>query len=117
MGKFIGEKEIKDIQGNEVTFMDDTIEYYTDKQLSYLVTDEAKDATAMRWLLLDNIVPEIYDIFTAHNIKKWDFNAVMNSIVWTYNMAFNKSVSKAFGTYDEKLPSESCVEQTLWENQ
>lgn len=98
---YIGEKEIKEINWNDVSFVDGTMGYYTDTQLKYMVTEESKDLTAQRDLLLDNIVPEMIMILKNHNVRKWDIQAIFQSTVWTFNNKFLSTVWKAFWTYRE----------------
>lgn len=99
---YIGDKEIKVLKKGVVTFVDGSQETYTEKQISYLITKEPKDLTQLRDIVLDNIIPEIMDIFEAHNIKKWDLGSILQWVTDTYNFAFLEAIGKAFGTYEEK---------------
>lgn len=98
---YIWEKEVKSIKGNLVTFKDKTEWTYTDAQLEYLVTDDSQDDSSLRLLMLNQIIPDVIDVFKKHDIKKGDIQAIMNAVVWQYNETFNIAVGKAFGTFEE----------------
>jgi len=78
--QYIGEKEIKGIEKNVVTFADDSQEEFTEKQLTYLVTEEVTDPSEQRELVLKNTVPEVFEVLKKHNIRYGDLDAVINSI-------------------------------------
>ena len=112
MNKYIWEKEVKTIQeDNIVVFADDTTKYFTDKELAYSLTDEPKDATAFRDLMLDTIVPKMLEVFDEYNIRKWDIQLVIQEIVSTYNNTFNIAVGKAFWTFEEWKHSDFFPEE------
>lgn len=67
---YIGEQEIKGIEKNVVTFADDTTKEYTEKQLTYLVTEEPKDLSAVRDLMITNILPDMIKVLADHNVRK-----------------------------------------------
>lgn len=98
---FIWEKEVEKIEENTVSFKDGTVEDFTDRQLQYIVTDEATDLSGMRALLLENAVGDFMTILEDHNIKKVDLEPILDGITASYNDAFLQAVGKAFGTYDE----------------
>ena len=56
---FIGSKAIERIDWTTVYFATGDKKEYTDKALSYIVTEELQDPTAYRQLVLTNILPEI----------------------------------------------------------
>lgn len=113
---YIWEKEVSKIDGNLVTFTDDTTKTFTEKQLSYLVTEEPKDATAIQGLMLDNIVPEIFQVLLEHNVRKWDINAIVQTLIWSYNQNFNIAIWKAFWTFKEWAYPESYPENITMED-
>jgi hypothetical protein len=103
---YIGQKEVKGLKDNVVTFADETEKTYTEKQLKYLITNEPKDLTQLQELLIKAIVPEIMDTLEEHDIMKWDFSAVMAAVASSYNETFYKAIWKAFGTYEEGIHHE-----------
>lgn len=113
---YIGEKEVEKIDWTVVTFKDETTGTYTEKQLSYLVTEEPKDASALQGLMLDNIVPDIFQILLEHNVKKWDINAIVQTFIGSYNQNFNIAIGKAFGTFVEWQYPESYPENITMED-
>lgn len=110
--KFIWELEVKGIVDGIVTFTDDTEVFYTEKQLSYMVTDEPKDLTAQRELVLDNVVPEvlaaiqsevigeeptnivakILEVIEKHNIRRGDFAAIMDRTSYKFKLILDTTV-------------------------
>jgi len=132
---YIGQKEIKSIDNTVVTFTDDTTKTYTEKQLSYMVTDEPKDLSEERDLLLSNIIPEIISavqkgdfdnendiiidilgILQNHNIRFGDFDSILANVFMkfdsifkgvgsSFNQGFLESLGKAYGTYTEWEPA------------
>lgn len=108
--KYFWQKAIERTVGNIIFFEDGTGKVLSDKQMEYLVTDEPKDLTQMRDLVLDNVIPDIMWVLIAHNIRKGDVQSVVNGILASYNQTFLKAVGKAFGTYEEWEPVESYPE-------
>jgi len=108
--QYIWEKEIVKIDGNFVEFTDGTVSKYTEKQLSYLVTEEPKDATQIRDLLLKAITPELLDILDKHDVRKWDLQAIFDTLFGSYNQTWYVAIAKAFWTYREWVYPETLVE-------
>jgi leucyl aminopeptidase (aminopeptidase T) len=52
---FIKDREIETIDGTKVTFKDGAVEEFTEKQLEYIVTDEAKDDTEYQNIVLEKV--------------------------------------------------------------
>jgi len=98
---FIWELEIEKIERNTVFFTNGTKRKCTKKEIEVLSTEEATDLTTQRDLLLNAIIPDILKLLMDYNIKKWDIQAVIQGVVWTYNENFNIAVWKAFWTYEE----------------
>lgn len=71
---FIGESKVDKIDWNTVYFVDGTTKEYTAKQLSYIVTDTAQDLTAMRELIVSNVMPELEPLLAWEDTVKiaWD---------------------------------------------
>jgi len=110
MEQYLGQLKVMKVDWETIT-----LEWWKEAQLNetqseYLLTDEPKDLTAMRDLLLDNIVPDILAVLMKHDIRKWDIGAVMNTVVATYNHTFNIAVGKAFGTFEEGKPHQQMPE-------
>jgi len=101
MDKYIGEKKVKGIEWNIVTFEDNSTKTLTDKQLTYMVTDEPKDLSAMRDLVIDNVSPEVFKVLEDHNIRYWDVDAILQSVLWWFHVAFWRAVWHKFGTFYE----------------
>ena len=138
--QFIGDKEIVGIKNNEVIFKDWDSQTYTDKQLSYMVTDEPKDATAFADLVVDtiaeevmktiaesdttdvvNTVAKILNTYESHDIMNRQVDTIgnkvmlkmrniMETVVLSRNRAYEEAVWKAFWTYHEGLHSKFFVE-------
>jgi len=114
--QFIGDKEISTLKDGIVTFNDGTTSEYTEKQLSYLVTEEAKDLSAMRELVLENVVPDILkeiqdslleddtmaisakilNVIETHNIRRGDFASVMDTVLFKFKEILDTTV-KSYG--------------------
>jgi len=90
--KYFGEKAIEKMVGNILFFEDKTEKVLSDKQMEYLVTDEPKDATQTRDLVLDNVIPDIMQILIQHNVKKGDIQSIVNGILASYNQTFLTAV-------------------------
>lgn len=101
--QYIGDKEIALIEGNKVTFADETSVELTDSQLEYMVSDEMRDASQMRAELMRKIVPKFLGIMEDYDIKRSDIWPLMSVVVDSYNRALKIAIGKAFGTYDENL--------------
>jgi len=109
--QYFWEKPIKKIVSNVVFFEDGTEKVLSDKQLEYLITETPIDPSAFRDLVLDNVTPELLKVFEDHNVTKWDVQAIVWTLIGTYNHYFNTAVGKAFGTYEDGKHPESFPEQ------
>ena len=98
---YIGDKEIKWVKKGVVTYVDGSQETLTEKQLSYMVTKEPKDLTAMRDLLIDNVVPEILRLLEEHDVRKWDLWAILDTVISSFDYSYYTAMGKAFWTYKE----------------
>lgn len=98
---YIGEKQIKDVKDNLVIFMDGTEETYTDKQLEYMITNEPKDESELRNIVMENVAKDVLEVIQEHNIKKGELSPLIQCIVDSFNQNFFIAVGKAFGTYQE----------------
>ena len=67
---FIGDKKIKDVQDTLVMFDDGSQEYYTEKQLEYIITKEPKDWSQFRELKIQKMAIAVLETFTEHDIEK-----------------------------------------------
>ena len=101
MAQYIWEKEIINIIDGWAVFVDWTYGIYTEKQLSYIVTDEPKDPSAFNQLVLDNVIADMLQVLIAHNVRKWEIQGIITWLVGSYNQNFNIAVGKAFWTYEE----------------
>ena len=108
--QYIGELQVKSIEWNLVMFEDGTSKEYTDKQLTYMVCDTKKDLSEARDLMIDNLVPEILTLLEQHNIRKGDLTAIINTVIDSYNEAFNVAIWKAFWTYRAGVNSQYFTE-------
>jgi len=59
---YIGEKAIKGIKKNVVTFTDGTSKTYTDKQLTYVISKEPLDESKFAEAVLNILVKEVFSI-------------------------------------------------------
>ena len=107
---YIGEKEIKGIKGNIVTYKDDTTQTFTETQLQYIITKEPKDLTDFRDLVFKNVVGDMLDLLEKHDVKKWDLDSMWTMLIWSYNEAFAIAIGKAFWTYKEGIHSDYFME-------
>lgn len=98
---YVWEKEVNTVKGNEVIFVDWTTMELSEKQQSYMITKEPKDLTQTRDILLKNIVPEVMDIFESYNIRKWDFESILQTIIASYNHTRDVAIWHAFWTFKE----------------
>lgn len=65
---YIGEKEVLSIDGTIVTYSDNTKDTFTENNLTYLVTDEPKDATAFLALYVDNTSKEAIEYLKTKDL-------------------------------------------------
>lgn len=104
---FIGEKEVKEIDGNKVTFMDGTEKTFPAKKtieidvMSYIITEEPKDASAFVQLCTYNTAKDGLEVWRAHDVSKINTNRTIQLQTHLYDMEFMTAVGKAFGTFEE----------------
>ena len=102
---FIKDREVEKIEGTKVIFKDGGEVEYTETQLKYIVTEEALDDNWFRNLMLENVAWDVLGVLQAHNIRKWDLQPVIETVVSSFNQNFLIAVWKAFGTYaKDKYP-------------
>ena len=102
---FIKDREVDKIEGTKVIFKDGEEVEYTETQLKYIVTEEALDENGFRNLMLENVAGDILAVFQKHNIRKWDLQPIIETVVSSFNQNFLIAVWKAFGTYaKDKYP-------------
>ena len=102
---FIKDREIETIEGTKVTFKDGTSANFTEKQLEYICTDEAKDDTEFQNLVLEHVAADVLDVLQKHNIRKGELSPILETVVSSFNQNFLIAVGKAFGTYaEDKYP-------------
>lgn len=98
---FIKDKEVESIKGGKVTFKDGSTECYTEKQLKYIVTEEAVDDTKYQNIVLENVAQDVLWVLQEHNIRKGDLSPIIETVISSFNQNFLIAVWKAFGTYQE----------------
>ena len=95
---YIGEREVKSIDGTTVTFVDETTQVLTERQLEYIVTEKPLDASELQLLLLPNVIPDMCEaikgislmdttecllalipVLEKHDIRKGDLAFVINN--------------------------------------
>ena len=97
---YIWENEVSLIDDTKVVFVNGSEKEFTIKELKALLTKEPADLTKQRELIVDAIVPDMLQILEDYNVKKWDIQAILNAVVWSYNETFNEAIGKAFWTYE-----------------
>lgn len=120
---YIGESKIDKIDWNTVYFADGAVKEYTAKQLTYLVTDDFKDPTDLRNLVLENVMPELSDILAIeneleasskimsileeHNITNAELQSVMSRLksnrITKYNDMLRKKAGKIIDEYESDI--------------
>ena len=98
---FIKDKEVESIKDWKVTFKDGSVESYTEKQLTYIVTEEALDDGKFQNLVLENVAQDVLWVLQEHNIRKGELSPVIETVVSSFNQNFLIAVWKAFGTYED----------------
>lgn len=89
---YIWSREVKKIwKGGLVEFTDWSSSVYTARQLEYVVTDEAKDATEYRDLCVRHIVYDVFEVFDKNNIRNWDVDQVLQRVIHWYERMMNKA--------------------------
>ena len=98
---FIKDKEVESIKGWTVTFKDGSKECYTEKQLTYIVTEEELDDSKFQTLVIENVTKDVLWVLQEHNIRKGDLSPIIETVISSFNQNFLIAVWKAFGTYQE----------------
>lgn len=108
---YIWDKEIENIDDNWlVQFNDWSSKLYTLRQLEYIKTEEKKDATELRDIVLDNVWGDIMKLLNEHNIRHWDLKAILDVVYQSHRTHLNFAIWKAFGTYSNNIHPEQCIE-------
>jgi uncharacterized protein YejL (UPF0352 family) len=61
-----------------------------------MVTEEPKDLTQERDIMLVNVVPDMISVLEKHDIRKGDLDIIVNTLVGTYNRTFMIAIGKKF---------------------
>lgn len=120
---YIGESKIDKIDWNTVYFADGATKEYTAKQLTYLVTEQMKDPTALRDLVLENVMPDVTELLSIeddmeasskimstledHNITNSELQSVMSRIktnrIREYNDLMKEKVGEEIKKYEADI--------------
>lgn len=101
--QYIWQLEVKSIDKNIVTFVDDTTKEYTEKQLSYLVTDKELNPTEMQDLVARKVVGDFLVACENHNIRRGDVTRILETFIDSLDTGYKIAMWKAMWTYDKNL--------------
>lgn len=134
---YIWLKEIVKIEDTIVTFIDWVTEQYTPTQLKYCVTDEPKDPSQFREVLLDNVLPEINELvkdckdtletatkvmeaLERHNLTNAELQAVlpriMNLRIKEYNELLKEKVWDEVERFKSDAEKIKEIEKIIWDS-
>ncbi len=88
---FIWDKEVKEIKGTTVTFKDGSKGEYTDANLKYLQTKEAKEEEELEYIMINNVTWALLKVFEEHNVT----NGSVTKILQTLPIHYNRNVDEA----------------------
>lgn len=110
--QFIGEQLLKSVNGTTVIFDDWTItEYKSERQLSYLISNEPRDATQLQNAIVREVAGDLMDIiFWNHDVRKWDIDPIIQTFIGSYDKHFMEWIGKKLGTYKDGRPYQFCIE-------
>lgn len=94
--------EVKKIDWNLVELKDWVIVELTETQLGYMITNEPKDATQLKDVVVNNVIIDVMWLLEKHNVKKWYLDSILHWVWQTYNKHLLDAIGKLFGTYNEK---------------
>jgi len=77
---YIWEKEIKEINGEVVTFTDDTTAEYSEDYIKYLQSDEAKAIDKLYVEKIQKIKSDIIKLFVDSSANKYEIQNVLSGI-------------------------------------
>lgn len=128
---FIWEKEVKEITGTLVQFVDGSECTFTQKALDYIVTEESKDPSAFQELIVENVAQAVlkafdasdrYDadienvnkiqdliltVFEEHDIRKGDLTVVIQRVIDKYWRPFDLVIKQVGYSYNDTL--DECI--------
>lgn len=106
---FIWEKEVKKVDGTEVTFKDGSVKTYTTKNLKYLLSEEKTDDTQLRDRTAEEVAMDVLNVLEEHDIQVVDFPKVVDHVNQSLANFQIKSHLVAIGMYDteENIPQQS----------
>jgi len=88
---FIWDKEIDKIEGTKVIFKDKTEKEYTEANLKYLQTKEAKDETELQDIAINNVTGALLKVFEEHNVT----NSTVQKLLQTLPVHYNRNIDVA----------------------
>jgi len=130
---YIGEQKIDRIEDTMVYFKDWKSKQYTHKQLTYLVTKKVKDASALRTLVMDNVMPDIeavlvgenasdialkvFEVLEAHDITNADLQYVLQRIqlnrVEQYNILLKEKMWDETEKFSKDMEQRKEISQII----
>ena len=79
------------LEGTTVHFTDGTTGEYTDANLKYLQTEEAKDETELQDIAIHNVTGALLKVFEEHNVT----NGIVTKILQTLPIHYNRNIDTA----------------------
>lgn len=97
---FIGKKEIEVQDWCIVTFKDGSKQVYTEKQLTYIKTENEQTESELQNMCANEIVKDLLNVFEEHNMRQWDLQYILQKLIKSYNDTFDELVAKIFDKED-----------------
>lgn len=97
---FIGKKEISLQDWNIITFTDNSKQEYTEKQLTYIKTENEQTESELQNVCANEIVKDLLNVFEEHNIRQWDLQYILQKLIKSYNDTFDWLIAKIFDKED-----------------
>lgn len=91
---FIWDKEVKEINGTTVEFADGTQGEYTEANLKYLQTEEAKDETGLEDIAVIEVTSALLKVFEEHNVTNGLVTKILQSLPIHYNRNIDTALCK-----------------------
>lgn len=126
---YIGERKVDKLDWTTVLFADGGTKEYTTKQLQYVVTEEPKDLSDYRTLVMDNVMPEIRValkskdvqkqavkilwIIESHDLTNAEFGNVRSIMTWEVITKYNELVVKRMAKEKEEIEQSERLMQVL----
>lgn len=98
---FVGEREVEKVDGTTVHFKDGGQMEYSEKALSYILSEESQTDSDLQMITVVKVAEDILKVFEEHNVRLFDVNSILQRVKWSCDSFNDKAMAKVAGLQNE----------------